>query len=271
MVKGQNMKLSSRDPRNKPAERKSILLAKVEIDHSTQARVRKSPERVQDLFEVLERGGDFCDPVEVYYDGFRYWVGDGFHRLDAYERAGRLKVTALVREGGQRDAIIHAAGANDEHGLPRNRKDLRKAICLLLDDDEIGKLSDRTIAQLAHCSDKTVAAIRRELGKDTGKRVYTDKHGNQTEMDVSGQGRRVGGFREKVNAFHELPVGVREVLKKALDVISQEKPEIFAFARTWLAAQLPHNSKEARNLLHTLEAEEQSGAEDDADQDGPRF
>src|SRR5262245_41078226 len=117
-------KFPAKDPRNRPAERKQILLAKVQITRSTQARDRKTPDHVETLLAVLESGQEFKDAPEVYFDGFAYWVGDGFHRLDAYDRAGRAKVWALVRDGTHRDAMIHAAGANAEHGLRRTRKDV---------------------------------------------------------------------------------------------------------------------------------------------------
>jgi hypothetical protein len=255
------MKFASKDPRNRLPEEKTILLAKVQIDRSTQARVRRNPDWVQSLLEVLEQGKDFAAPVEVYYDGFVYWIGDGFHRLDAYQKEGRLKIKALVREGTHREAMIHAAGANDTHGMPRSRKDIRRAISLLLDDEEIARWSDRTIAGLAHCSDKTVAAVKAELGLDGGKRTYIDKHGNVTEMDVEKISKRRKSFVEPVNTFHELPVPTKTALKEALRVISQLPKEQYAFVLTWLQRSLPAKPKEAEHLLTTLEMEEGNGEE----------
>lgn len=256
------MKLASRDPRNKPAEEKIILLAKVKIESSTQGRVRMNPERVQDLSEVLKQGRDFKEPVEVYDDGFVYWVGDGFHRLAAYEQEGRMKIKALVREGTHRDALIHAAGANDTHGMPRTGKDVRHAICLLLDEEDLAKLSDRSLAALAHCSDKTVASVRKEFGKESGKRTYTDKHGNVSEMNVSElQKRRKSVFSTPVNTFHELRPEVRQVNKELLRVISRIDKGQYAFELSWLKGHLPDTPKEAEQLLTQLEMEEGQGQE----------
>jgi hypothetical protein len=256
------MKQSNKDPRSNPSEEKMILLAKVQIDRSTQARVRKNPEWVESLGEILAQGKDFTDPVEVYDDGFVYWVGDGFHRLDAYARAGRLKIKARVREGTHRDAMIHAAGANSEHGLHRSQKDVRRAISLLLDDDDLARLSDRTLAQLAYCSDKTVAAVKRELGLDSATRTYTDKHGTVTEMNISEMQKRPrASFTEPVNTFHELPEEARAVLKETLRVISRLKKEQYSFVLAWLQSQLPPKPKDAEALLTTLELEEGAGQE----------
>src|SRR5262245_27087561 len=129
-----NVRKDSYDPRNRPAERKMISLARVQIDRSTQARMKKDPNHVQLLVEVLESGKEFKDDPEVYFDGKDYWIGDGFHRLEAYARVGRERVYVLVREGGRHDAILHAVGANAEHGMPRTRKDVRRAIRLALED-----------------------------------------------------------------------------------------------------------------------------------------
>jgi hypothetical protein len=194
-----DVKLSSRDPRNRPAERKLILLEKVEVDRSTQCRERLSPDRVEFLADLLDRGRDFDAPIEVYWDGWKYWLADGFHRVKSYQKAGRVRVWALVREGTHRDALIHAAGANAEHGLPRTRKDVRRSILLLLDDAEFARLSDRTLARIVRCADKTVGAVRKELDLDTNVRTFTDRFGNVTEMDVSGQKDRQPRKPKKVD------------------------------------------------------------------------
>jgi hypothetical protein len=252
------VKYPQKDPRAKPAVRKLVALFKVQIDRSTQARDRKDDERVKALLEVLEDGKEFKDDLELYDDGFVYWVGDGFHRLDAYQLKGREKAWALVREGSHRDAMIHAAGANAEHGLPRKRKDIDRAIRLLLEDKEIGKLSDRAVAALARCTDKTVAARRRELGLNGGDRAYTDRHGNESVMDISGQRSRGKTLLSAgpVNAFHDLPVTTRRVLKGVLEEIGGLTKERYSFALSWLKGHLPPTPKEARELLTTLEAEE---------------
>jgi hypothetical protein len=250
---------ASRDPRGRPAKRVQVPLEKVEVVRSTQARVRMSPEREQELLEVLGAGRQFTDDPELYFDGDRYWVGDGFHRLGAYGKAGRLKVWAYVREGTLRDALIHAAGANAEHGLPRTRRDLRRALSLLLSDDDLRPLSDRTLAALAHTTDKTVAAVRRDLGVGGGTRVRTDRHGNTSEMDVSNIGprRRAAALDPgPVNAFHELPAAARAALKEVLRVASGLGKGQYAFLRTWLSDQLPPKAKEAADLLTQLELEE---------------
>jgi hypothetical protein len=253
--------IESLDPRNLQAERKNIPMDKIRVSRDTQARVRLNPATVQEYVELLERKVEFKDDIEVYHDGFVFWVGDGFHRHAAYEKVGRLRVPALVREGSQRQAMIHAAGANAEHGLPRKREDVQRAIRMLLDDDETGRLSARTIAKLVRCSPGMVDNMKKLLGRGGEKVVYTDRHGIETEMDVSGQKerpRKTLAFGAPVNTYHDLPAGVRGVLKDVLREISQLPKESYSFVLSWLQGHLPPKPKEAGNLLTQLELEEQA-------------
>jgi hypothetical protein len=45
-----------------------------------------------------------------------------------------LEITADLRQGTQRDAVLFGISANSAHGLPRNNADKRKAVSLLLGD-----------------------------------------------------------------------------------------------------------------------------------------
>src|SRR5262249_12479981 len=161
--------------------------------------------------------------------------GDGFHRLEAYQQAGKQKIRALVREGTERDAMIHAAGANTRHGLRRTREDTHRCIRLLLEDKALAALSDRTLAKLVDCDGKTVAAVREKLGLPSSSRVYTDKHGNEAVMNVTGlsnRGKKRFAFQGKVNTFHELPQQVRETLRSFLQEASRLPKPQYAFALT---------------------------------------
>jgi hypothetical protein len=269
----------TRDPRERSFEDKFVQLDKVELKRSHQARVRINPDRVKELTAVLEAGGKFTEnpaPPEVYHNGYTYWVADGFHRLLAYDRVGRHKVWVRVREGSDRDALIHALGANAEHGLPRKPEDVRRAIKLALEDDELKRLSNRGIAKLVHCHDKTVAAVKRELGLDGDTRTYTDRYGNVSEMDVSGlKERRKPALAAigpaPVNTFHDLPEPVRVVLKEVLRKVQELPKEQYSFVLSWLQGHLPAKPKEAGRLLTELEAEEQAADPGGTDDDDLKF
>jgi uncharacterized ParB-like nuclease family protein len=247
------------DPRELPSELKKIPLDKVQLDRRTQMRVRTDFNLVAEYVEVLRAKKDFKEPVEVYFDGKVYWIGDGFHRVEAYHRAGRDKITALVREGSWQDAKVHAMGANGDAGLRRNRKDVRKVIAEAF--EMFPKLSDRAIAQICRTTHPTVAA-HRPANLKTDTRTYTDKHGNESVMDVSRlRGKTAASAPAPVNAFHDLPVATKTVLKELLRVISGHNKSEYSFVLTWLKGSLPDKPKAAEQLLTELEIEEGAGEE----------
>jgi hypothetical protein len=96
-------------------------------------------------------------------DSASYWLADGFHRFEAAQKAGRAFIKAEIREGGKREAILFAVGANASHGLRRRNIDKRNSVLKLLKDEEWSQWSDREIAKQCKVDHKTVARIRREL------------------------------------------------------------------------------------------------------------
>jgi hypothetical protein len=245
------------DPRVEPAVRKMVHLDKVQFrDRRTQARMRTDPNLVREYAGLLLAGVEFTEPPDLYEDaGPVYWVGDGFHRVAAYEMAGRVKFWANVREGGWYRALLHAAGSNAEHGLRRSRQDLHRALRLLLEQEEIRRYSDRTIAKLARCDNKTVAAMRKQLGLDGDARTYTDRHGNQSVMDVSGLRRpTLATSGTPTNAFHDLPADTRKTLKDLLEQLGRMTKESRSFTLTWIS-KVPATPKAINDLRTELDAE----------------
>ena len=120
---------------------------------------------VADYAEAMLDGAIF-PAIVVYYDGTAYWPADGFHRIAAARKVGRICIGADVRQGNKRDAVLLAVGVNSNHGLRRTQADKRRSVVTLLKDPEWSRLSDRAIAEKANVSHPTVARVRAEL---TGK------------------------------------------------------------------------------------------------------
>ncbi len=127
-----------------------------------QMRVEMKPDTVREYADEMAAGTIF-PAVVVYYDGIDYWLGDGFHRVEAARLLERETIDAEVLDGGERDAILRGVGSNASHGLRRTQADKRRAVERLLRDEEWGKWSDRKIAEVARVDHKTVGKIRREL------------------------------------------------------------------------------------------------------------
>ena len=65
------------------------------------------------MTEQLAEGGLRFPPVILFTDGADfYWLGDGFHRVFAARKAGLTEITAEVRPGTRRDALLFGIGAN---------------------------------------------------------------------------------------------------------------------------------------------------------------
>ncbi len=131
-------------------------------DGGAQMRVEMKPDVVREYADEMAAGAIF-PPVVVYHDGSSYWLADGFHRVAAARKIERETFDAEVREGGDRDAILHGIGSNASHGLRRSQADKRRAVERLLRDEEWSKWSDRKIAKVAKVDHKTVAKVRRDL------------------------------------------------------------------------------------------------------------
>lgn len=140
----------------------STPLAKITRDHDTQSRVRLDSDVVAEYAAAMADGVQF-PPVILFNEGESFWLADGFHRVAAAEKAGKETVPAEIRQGSKRDAILYSVGVNAQHGLRRSNGDKRRAVEVLLKDDEWRKWSDREIARKSGVDHKTVGAIRSEL------------------------------------------------------------------------------------------------------------
>ena len=139
-----------------------IDISKIDASSRTQLRCRISEDTV-DLYAEDLRNGINYPPVVLFPEDDTYYVGDGYHRIEAAKAANRSVVEAKMRPGGLKAALEYAAGANDKHGLRRTQNDKRKAIQVLLKDPEYCKKSDREIAKIVNVVHGTVGSVREEL------------------------------------------------------------------------------------------------------------
>lgn len=149
-------------------EARTVLLEEIRIDGGTQARAQMTTLTVLDYTTAIEAGAQF-PPVDLFFDGSTYWLADGFHRVHAMRRAGRMGIVATVHEGTQRDAVLFAAQANQTHGLKRTQEDKRRAVLTLLRDPEWRQWADSEIARRCNVSQPFVGDMRRSLPPVAGE------------------------------------------------------------------------------------------------------
>ena len=153
----------------------------------------------------------------VFYDGTDYWLGDGFHRVEATKlasngfdnvdiRSAMSGIDAEIRSGTREDAIEYACGANATHGLPRANIDKRNAVKRLLSLSKWQKdRSNREIAKQCGVTEFLVRTIRGELPEDHPAAIKSQKPTSQPvePSDVAEEPRLAEIWEDKRNTVKE--------------------------------------------------------------------
>ena len=135
----------------------------IRIDGDTQSRAGLNLKTVAEYAELMRTGVKF-PPVVAFFDNSHFWLVDGFHRLAAVRKAGLPYIEVQIGSfGTQRDARLHSAGVNGDHGLQRTNADKRHAVLMLLQDEEWGSWSDSAIAKACGVSHPFVGKVRAEI------------------------------------------------------------------------------------------------------------
>lgn len=148
---------------HQPAEIPLVELGAITADPSLQPRAELSRQLVAEYAQAMADGAQF-PPVVLFEDRDTYWLADGFHRYEAAKKRGTEAIEAEVHEGGKRDALWYAMGANTTHGLRRTNADKRRAVETLLRDEEWKGRLDTEIAGHCGVSSAFVGKLRDELG-----------------------------------------------------------------------------------------------------------
>lgn len=152
----------------------TVPLAELRRDEALVCRARGVNKSTVAEYAEAMRGGATFPPVVVFRDPKgTHWLADGFHRTAAAELAGLAEIATDVREGGRREALLHAASANSAHGLRRTNADKRRAVALVL--ASFPKWSDRRVADACGVSPTSVGKARAQLSNlDTPEREGAD-------------------------------------------------------------------------------------------------
>jgi hypothetical protein len=140
----------------------TIEINSIIVDEKIQQRADLNDDYIDELSIEITEGANL-PPLDVYAIDGDLLLTDGFHRLKALLKAGFDTVEVNIFEGTERDAVLHAVGANATHGLRRTNADKRKAVTTLLKDEEWGRLSDGQIAEICRVSQPFVSKVSNEL------------------------------------------------------------------------------------------------------------
>lgn len=165
-----------------------LELAKIRRDGGTQQRVELNDHVIAEYAEGMAAGVKF-PPIEVCFDGAEFWLVDGFYRVAAAERLHYTTIVAEVKNGTQREAVLFSLGANSEHGQPRTQADKRRAVTVMLEDQEWHGWSDNYIATYAHVSQPFVSKLRREFDAARKQTTSTVRKGKDKRTQET---KRIG-------------------------------------------------------------------------------
>jgi hypothetical protein len=222
----------------------NIGLDKIRIDGGTQSRVKIDENVVAQYADEMLNGDEF-PPVVLFHDGVDYWLADGFHRYFANKRINSPGISAEVKDGSVRDAILHGIKANNKHGLRPSNEDKRKGVMTMLKDIEWQDYSNRDIAEICGVSHTLVNAIRKELeeGKPTG---------NSSTVKVNS---RIAKPSDPAVEFNEAEVQ-REMQQAASENLQKENEDLRDQLTVALAASSDDVEKEkAQSVITELRAQ----------------
>jgi len=191
-----------------------IPIATITIDPATHPRGKLDEETAEEYGRAM-KDGEKLPPIIVFHASKGYFLADGWHRLVGAKKFGVKDIEADVREGSRRDAILFAVGANHKHGLRRTNADKRKAVEIVLGDEEWREWSVEKIARQCNVSWGLVDKIWDESGYP---RKSEDSEGQLVERGGTKYRQKVARKRNKKKVL--TPVGM---VVQALDVITEAR------------------------------------------------
>jgi hypothetical protein len=239
----------------------TLKIADVVVDERLQFRVVQiDKEVVREYVESLEAGAVF-PPVVVFYDGRRYYLADGFHRIAAYKERSASTVEARVEQGTLRDAQLYAMRANVAHGLRATKADKRNAVAFMLQDEEWRNWSNREIGRQCGVDGKTVQSVRVEIGAVSTVRTVS-RGGQVVTYDTT----RIGAKKQQEPSESARPAQPVVELDDKDRITAQKRVEKFGVsledALVWLrcekqrrqaqAVERERNKAEAAKLLQQV-------------------
>lgn len=245
-----------------------IKIALIKQDGGTQSRDKMNADVIKEYASAMADGVEF-PPVVLFQDGSSYWLGDGFHRVSAAIKAKAKVISAEVRQGTFRDAILFSLSANHTHGLRMTNADKRRSVSRLLDDQEWSQWSNREIARRCGVSDPFVMQMRSErvLTVSTPKagEVATDATFNpapeaenrpeiETETQIAANNDAL--LEEDPKAAIEAPQPKPEPKVKIPDDTEALKARIAELEAE--NADLQERCSEAANLMQALQEENEA-------------
>jgi ParB-like chromosome segregation protein Spo0J len=94
---------------------RQLPVTAITFDPDIYCRAEMHHDVIERCARALADGARF-PPIVVFFDGNLYRIADWVMRLRAHQQIGLAEITAEVRQGTRRDALLFSLGANAVHG-----------------------------------------------------------------------------------------------------------------------------------------------------------
>ncbi len=211
----------------------------------------------------------YLDPIQVWWGGDRWYVIDGHHRLQAYDRLGiNQDIPVVVFEGDLDAAMAQSAAANSKDRLVmRNDDKLNYAWRLTI----VSMLSKQKIVDACAVANGTVGNMR----KVKAALLADGQHTEETLLDLSwkdalaeAEGREKDVNYNPEEAIKRRAERYRAALFKALGDRPYNDPEAFGLALLSLDSRFPEKLMRSqswdgavRQAVRNLAEDEREAAE----------
>jgi len=166
-----------------PPKHQILSLDLLVLDSDTQARVSISDDTVDSYAEVVEESNEWPFPaIDVFFDGSKYYIADGFHRYLTAQRLKRSSIPCLVHKGTAKEAKIFGMTANDQHGLRMSREDKRSCVQWLI--KHFPNMPQLEICKKSGTPRRTVQRIVAESRDGGTKKAATASPGKSAEYSI---------------------------------------------------------------------------------------
>lgn len=190
---------------------KVLSVDELVLDGGTQSRAAISEVTVEEYVEVLVAAdGKWPFPnLDVFHDGSRYLVAEGFHRTLSAIQHGRSSIPCNVHQGTAWAAFLFGIKANQTHGLRPTQADKRHSIEKLLDNEL--KLTQKQIADIVGVTRRTVNSIVAERKTENEKISHSE--------DISDRGNPGG----EPSSSQKAPASTGPVSEEAADPFGEDE------------------------------------------------
>lgn len=159
-----------------------VPIASLVLSSDLQMRCHLDESRVEDYQSLLDDAGDGEWPfagdadgrIRVGKVGGKLFVYDGYHRLEAASRSGRMSVPVEVKLKATKALLFRwAMDANRTHGLPYTREDQRRRVVLAV--SQWPSYSERKISDIVGVGRSVVRTVMAKLKDVDVKDLTTEE------------------------------------------------------------------------------------------------